>query len=99
MLPFVAGMLCDRSLRPGLGTLRRIILRRIADEVDSEFTPDDQFVEIAVARSLELGICLYRGLHSKRNRNRTHVSEVQIGRQAGGPIRLRTIALPVIVFK
>ncbi len=50
MFALIAGMLCNRSLRPGFGALRRIVLRRITNKVNRELTPYDQLIEVAVAR-------------------------------------------------
>src|ERR1700722_11564057 len=99
MFALIAGMLCNRSLRPGFGTLRRIVLRRITNEVNRELTPYDQLVEVAVARSPELRIGLHRGFDGQRNSNWSDMPKVEVGRHTRSAIQLRVIPLRVVNFE
>src|SRR5579862_4973969 len=99
MLPLIASMFSDRGLRPILRTSSRIVLWRVPDKVNRELSPDDQFIEIAVARRLKLWVCPGRSLNRKRDGDRTQMPKVEIGRQARRAIALRMVSLSFVVFK
>src|SRR6202012_3750712 len=92
-------MVSDGLLRPLLGTVGRIIVRCVSHKVNCEFPPHNQFVEVAVARRLQCWMRLHRRVDRKRNRDRTNMSVMQIGRHTGGTVNLGMITLCIVAFQ
>ncbi len=95
-LALVTVMLGDGDAGPGVGAARIVVVRLIADEVNRELAPGDEFVEKAVAGRLEVGVLFGSGVHRESNGERTDVAEVEIGRELGGAVEFRVVAVAVV---
>ncbi len=91
----IRDVLGERLLSPRLGALEVVVFSMEANEIDGQFTPGDELIEIGL---LVGGRCV-GFFDSESDGNWTDVAEVQVRRERTGAVDFRMIALRVVVTK
>src|SRR5215831_13712186 len=91
----IPGMCGQCPVCPWLRTLKRIVLGIEPDQVHGQLSPGNDLVEKGFFVRLRCGRILY----GESNRNRTDVTEMQIGRKPARMVDLRLVTLHSVTLQ
>ena len=93
LIPVVLG---DGGASPVVGAGGVVVVGLVADEVDGELAPGDEFVEVAVAGGFEVGMFCGGGVDGEGDGQWADVAEVEVRGHHAGAVDFGVVAVAVV---